>query len=174
MDIFNIYKDDIYIKINFLFFKITIKNNKNMIKKLEKDIKCLNNKIESLRDKSSLILNDLRKLIKEKKLQNSLKINNIIFLDTDIEISKYMTKYFPNSKIIKIDFHFNIYNNTVNDFIDILSSNIIVASSESTVFKYLFDDQTIINIWHACGAFKKFGKYSNSKIYELYSSKNNI
>lgn len=82
-----------------------------------------------------------------------------------------MAKYFPNSKIIKISFNFDIYNNTVNDFIDILSSRIIVTSSESTVFKYLFDDQIIINIWHASGAFKKFGKYSASEMYKLYSNK---
>lgn len=148
---FNIYKDNNYIKINLLFFKLTIKNNKYIIKKLE-------NEINNYKERNYSILKEIKEFVSKYNLHT----NKIIFFDTDIEISKYIINYFPNSKIIKGDFHFNILNNNINDIIDILTAKIIVTSSESSIFNYLFEDQILINIWHASGAFKRFGKHSKS------------
>ena len=161
-NLFSYYKDNLYTRIKFFFINIVIKNNKNVIKNLEKELDILKKNI----DRTFV---EIKNLIVSGTIRKSNY--DIIFIDTDIDITKYISSYFPNSKTIKINISFNLSTNTINDLIDILSSKVIVTSAESSVFQYLFEDQVIVNIWHACGSFKRIGKYAFSNSYKLYQDK---
>ena len=158
--LFSIKRDRIFFIINILGIKISLKSRIL----LEKELKYKDILIKNIKND---ILLKIRELIKSNRIQKSLY--DIVFIDTYLNISESICKYFKNSKYIKIPVHYDLEN--INDFIDILSAKIIVTSSESTLFKYLFENQILINIWHACGAFKKVGKYSvNNKL--LFEHKN--
>ena len=165
MKLFSYYKDNLYTRIKFLFINIVIKNNKNVIKNLEKEISLFKNK-------NSFLFLEIKRLIKDGIIKNNYY--DIIFIDNDVDITKYVYNYFVdkgmNIKKIKADINFDIRTNTINDLIDILSAKVIVTSAESSAFQYLFENQVIINIWHACGSFKKTG----SAAVNVFNEKNKV
>ena len=155
------------IKTNRAFYIITIFGIKISIKSTKLLQKELNKKNTQISKLKSNIINDIKSSIKKLKDSGMLKEYDICFLnlifESDLDnLYKYFEGY--NYKVIKID-SFPSLLKTVNveDYITILSSKIIISTIESRFFiNNLFPDQIFINLWHACGVFKKVGTFSNN------------
>ena len=161
------------IKTNRAFYIITIFGIKISIKSTKLLQKELNKKNTQISKLKSSIINDIKSSIKELKDSGRLKEYNICFLNlihsNEMELLyKYFNGY--NFHIIQTSGWAKLLNNiTLYDLVIILSSKIIVTTYETKfLIDLLFEDQILINLWHACGAFKKIGFSRNDHTLEKF------
>ncbi|WP_295161185.1 CDP-glycerol glycerophosphotransferase family protein, partial [uncultured Brachyspira sp.] len=162
MKLFEITTDRCFYIITIFGIKISIKSKKLLEEKLNEKESKLYEKELKLHEIQNNAISNIKESISELQKENMLKKYDICFLqlvhNSDMDnLYKYFHGY--NYKIIRFKKIPELFSDLgLKNFIAILSSKIVVINIDTYITNdHLFEDQILINLWHACGVFKKIG-----------------
>ncbi|WP_300485540.1 CDP-glycerol glycerophosphotransferase family protein, partial [uncultured Brachyspira sp.] len=166
MKLFEITTDRCFYIIAIFGIKISIKSKKLLEEKLNEKESKLYEKELKLHEIQNNAISNIKESISELQKENMLKKYDICFLqlvhNSDMDnLYKYFHGY--NYKIIRFKKIPELFSDLgLKNFIAILSSKIVVINIDTYITNdHLFEDQILINLWHACGVFKKIGPGRN-------------
>ena len=166
MKLFEITTDRCFYIITIFGIKISIKSKKLLEEKLNEKESKLYEKELKLHEIQNNAISNIKESISELQKENMLKKYDICFLqlvhNSDMDnLYKYFHGY--NYKIIRFKKIPELFSDLgLKNFIAILSSKIVVINIDTYITNdHLFEDQILINLWHACGVFKKIGPGRN-------------